>query len=87
MRRAGNNGLQARGHVGSTKVGWLVCPMLESLEKWETLGSQGGWVPKILASERPLSLLAGQEGSDLTCAKVEGQLPEGRTEVSSQRRL
>lgn len=38
-----------------------------------------------LAAERLLGLLAGQEGSALTCAKVEGQFPEGRTEVSSQR--
>lgn len=68
-------------------AGWSVPCLSPWRSGWETLGSQGGWVPKILASERPLSLLAGQKGRALTCAKIEGQLPEGRTEVSSQRTL
>lgn len=68
-------------------AGWSVPYLSLWRTGWETLGSQSGWVPKILVSERPLGLLAGQKGSALTCAKVEGQLPEGRMEVSSQRTL
>lgn len=55
MREAGNYGLQDRGHVGSTKVGWFVCPMLESLEKWVgNWGAKMGGCPRFWLQRGPL---------------------------------